>query len=169
MTVKQNVAYDLSRFETSPRKTAPEAQETRQMRVIKTKKQAKQQARVNTLVKMSVIALSLVAVLSIIFTQVAMSQVTFEITQQKTKLSEAQSEKVRLESELGAMVSVKNVEEVATKQLGLTKMDESQIEYVSLNTENKAEINSKNRGFFDKIKLTVGEFQSYIAGIFNNN
>lgn len=160
---RQNVAYDLSLFEPAKK---PKREQT-QMRVIKTK--TKKRAQISPMVKLTAISLIIATVLSIILTQVALTEVTMQISEANEQYNDAVSEKVRLDSEMSALISVKNVEKVATQELGLSKIDESQIEYISLNVENQGQVNKQNRNLLEKIKMSFDNLQSYIAGIFNNN
>lgn len=161
---RQNTAYDLSLFEPAKKEQVSKKEP---LRVIKTN--TKTQPKMNALVRGSIICLVLIAVLSIIITQVALTEVTMKITKANGEYSEAMSENVRLNSQMASMMSVKNVEKVATQQLGLTKIDESQIEYVTLQSENKGQISKKNRNLWEKIKLGFSEFKAYIGETFNNN
>ena len=50
----------------------------------------------------------------------------------ESKISALDTERMRLEGELEASTSIKTLEESAEKNLGLSKIDSSQIEYVNL-------------------------------------
>ena len=64
------------------------------------------------------------------------------------------NEDVRLNMELEAMVSLKNIEEYATEELGLTKLENSQVSYVTLDEGERVVTASGDQGLrvWERIK-----------------
>lgn len=77
-----------------------------------------------------------------------------EISQVNQELEVLQSENVRLNMELEAMVSLKNIEEYATEELGLTKLENSQVSYVTLDEGERVVTASGDQGLrvWERIK-----------------
>ena len=76
----------------------------------------------------------LVAVVSvyILFCQMQLTQLTAEVSDQNETLSELTAENVSLNTKRVNSMSMDEVEEYAANELGMVKMDNSQIEYVEL-------------------------------------
>ena len=76
----------------------------------------------------------LVAVVSvyILFCQMQLTQLTAEVSDQNETLSELTAENVSLNTKRVNSMSIDEVEEYAANELGMVKMDNSQIEYVEL-------------------------------------
>ncbi len=77
-----------------------------------------------------------------------------EISVAVKELEVLQSENVRLNMELEAMVSLKNIEEYATEQLGLSKLEKYQVSYVTLDEGERVVTTQGDQGFhlLDQIK-----------------
>lgn len=78
---------------------------------------------------------SLVMVLligSLIFGRVRIMEISAETDAVRTQLKEAQSENIRLDSEVKAMYSISNVSAYAEEKLGMIKKDCYQVNYFSI-------------------------------------
>ena len=60
--------------------------------------------------------------------------------------------------------SQKVVEDYAENVLGMQKLDNAQVEYVSIESGNKAEISDSNDNIFTKIKNGFNSFLEYLKG-----
>ena len=84
---------------------------------------------------------------------------------QETKEYEiVQSENVRMHSDLEAKVAIKSVEEYAEQELGLQQLDQSQIEYIQLQTDDSVEIPDEEKNLFVRIKDKFESFMEYLKG-----
>lgn len=72
-----------------------------------------------------------------IFTRAEVTEMRSQINTVKTEIGVLESEKTRLECELGDKISYANLEKEAEK-LGMKKMDKSQIKYIKTNKINIA-------------------------------
>ena len=66
-----------------------------------------------------------------IYGRVEISSLCSEQTRQEEQLAQLQGENVSLQSELAQKTNMSKVEEYAENELGLKKLDKSQIEYVT--------------------------------------
>ena len=68
----------------------------------------------------------------ILFCQMQLTELTTEVSRQNDALSELTAENVSLTTRQMSSVNLDEVEKYAVNTLGMVKMDNSQIEYVSL-------------------------------------
>ena len=120
----QNAAYDLSRYEkqlaAQPRLQVVENTEA---------KPAKGGHWVRLFFLM---AAAVMVVAAIINSQVRLTEMSHLVAEEKAKLVELQSENVRLQSELEGKMSIKTLESQAVNELGMSKVDNSQITYLNM-------------------------------------
>lgn len=118
-----SVAYDLSRFEDRPKAVVLEKVETK-----KQKKTAELSLKKLLLVGVVIIAITFV----MIYNRVMLTELTDEIAQANKTLSTLQGENALLEMEIAQQMSLDNIEEYATTQLNMGKVEQYQIESISL-------------------------------------
>ena len=70
-----------------------------------------------------------------IYSRVQLDEVNRKISSVENKIELAQSDTIRLNNELNALVSMNNVEDFAANKLGMVKVQEYQVVYVDLSTE----------------------------------
>ena len=111
---------------------------------------------------LSVVALALFSAL--MFGRVEISQLIAEQTTQLEELEKLQSENISLQSELAQKTNMTTVEEYAENELGLHKLDKSQIEYITIDTEDKASVvKNEDENFFVSLKNWFGSMMEYIG------
>ena len=118
-----SVAYDLSRFEDRPKAVVLEKVETK-----KQKKTAELSLKKLLLVGTVIIAITFV----MIYNRVMLTELTDEIAQANKTLSTLQGENALLEMEIAQQMSLDNIEEYATTQLNMGKVEQYQVESISL-------------------------------------
>lgn len=127
----ETTAYDLDTF-------APRRQRQRQpLKVVKNKKRRKLlgiDLRVVKIVALASIFLALVA--SVLYSHTTATELAGRIKTEQDALVELESEYAYLNNELDMKSNIATVEEYATGQLGLVKMDRSQVTYVYGGDEN---------------------------------
>ncbi len=144
-------AYDFARFETTARvqgaqktarqgaakETEQESQQSVRLRSVKgggrRYASAWQKIFNNIATVLCVIAFFATA-FALVQSEAKLTEYTQQIQTQQTALTEAQSEYNYLESTLNASVNLDQVERVA-KQLGLVKVNESQVTYIRIEEE----------------------------------
>ena len=115
--------------------------------------------------KVFIVALSaLLVFFCVIYGKVETNRMYRQISDANQKLDEAQSENVRLQSELESKMTLKNVEDYAVNVLGLQKLDNSQIKYVQTQTDDIVEIPEESKSIFVRAKEKVESILEYIFG-----
>lgn len=122
------IAYDLDLFENHG------TQRTPRIRAVKGKKPARKE-RMRRFRLLAMCALMVTLVCSLITSQVRLTELTGEIQATNRQIISEESEHNYLSGVLDSKTSQRNVEEIATTQLGLMKLDKSQITYFSLENE----------------------------------
>ncbi|OUN87855.1 MULTISPECIES: hypothetical protein [Eubacteriales] len=120
-------AYELERFADRPLDVKP------RMRAVQGKKQAmKISAQAYKTVAVSCVMVMLTV--GLLQSQATLTQLTTQIQKTNQQLVNAQSDYNYLSGVLDSKTNLKNVEQIAA-QLGLMKLDKSQITYVTLENE----------------------------------
>ena len=96
---------------------------------------------------------SALVILAIVFAalygRVYLAQLNVDINEATDYLSELTSEKVRMEAELDGQMSLAQVEEIATEELGMVKPDNSQVTYLKVEQENVIQTPEKSKTLVD--------------------
>lgn len=109
-----------------------------------------------------VILLALVAVA--IAGRVEISELYAQRAALETKLTKIQDENIDLEGEITEKTGMTKVEEYAENKLGLHKLDKSQIEYVEIEENEKADVvKNDETNVFVKIKRWFSSAMEYIG------
>lgn len=99
-----------------------------------------------------------------IYAKVQENEVYNSISSTKKEIELLASENVRMQSELEAKMSMKNVEDYAENTLGLTKLDKSQIVYMEVQSDNVIEVAPEKRSFFVTVRDKLDDLLEYILG-----
>ena len=86
------------------------------------------------------------------------------IVDQEAVVRSLEQENVSMMTRLEQKSSQKVVEDYAENVLGMQKLDNAQVEYVSIESGNKAEISDSNDNIFTKIKNGFNSFLEYLKG-----
>ena len=123
MSQQEVAAYNLEDF------AAREPRE--RLRVAeKTKKRGFARINLNTVKIVAFASIFVALVCSVLDSQRTVTELTAKIAQGENALFDLQSEYAYLNNEMEMRTSLKNVEQYAQAQLGLVKLDKSQITYV---------------------------------------
>lgn len=117
--------------------------------------------------KIAVFFLTIVAVLicsTVVITLDRRNRVYSEITSANAQLATLQAENVRIRSELDAKVSIKNIEDYAENVLGMTKIDNSQIEYIKIQNSDVINVPEKEKSIFAKVGNFIEKCVEYLKG-----
>ncbi len=146
-----NNSYNFERFEpriVTSSSAAPEIRRTPEKKpqlklVEKTKRtaaqiqQEKNAASVKA-VKIFAIAVAILLFMSMaIFSRVQLDEVNRDISSVENKMKLAESDTIRLNNELNAMVSMNKVEDFAANKLGMVKVQDYQVVYVDLSSDDR--------------------------------
>lgn len=127
--MQHNEAYDLRVFENRSE------QRVSRMEVRKGNNNQKLKARLARMRSVAVVCLLLALMTGFLHSQATLTELTTEMQRTQRKMTTALSEYDYLASVMDSKTSVKNVEEIARSQLGLVKLDRSQITYATLEEE----------------------------------
>ena len=155
---RQNVAYDLSMYE-SLLETKPEKQERTQQQA-KTVK-LKNKRAFKTALNVLSIAVMVSMIIGIVYTNSQITEITTDISAVQKEITELESEKAYLDFTLESRMSLNEIENYAVNVLGMVKMDSTQVEYIEIESENMVEFSGENFG--DKIEEAVQPVLSYFA------
>lgn len=109
------------------------------------------------------IGLTLMAAImaSFVYGQVQLSELTVQISDADSSLSEQQSLYTQLQMRSDAKHSLASVESAATKQLGMAKVDTSRMETVQMNSSDKVQVLQKTgEDFLSRIWERICELLS---------
>ena len=154
MRTNSNLAVKLPRQEEQVRQ--PEI-----VKVPKVKPASKPMSPVKVLLfLMVIIGLSF----SVMYSRAQLNELGAKVNSATKELEILKSENIRLQTELEDRISLKNVEEYATVELGMEKMDASQVEYVTLTSGNQVEITEESdSSVWQKIKNFFDDMMEYIG------
>ncbi len=158
-----NLAYDLSLFEVDEeyeRKKEQKREEKSHIRMTEKKAVARNGSIFATVVSA---VLCIAVAFSILYSKVELAEYTAMISEVKTQLETEQRENDRLNAELDSMVTLDNVESIAATELGLQKTQNSQINFVTLNTEKMTEVAHVDTNIFVSIKDWFYDVLEYLG------
>lgn len=158
-----NLAYDLSLFETDEeyeRKKEQKREEKSHIKMTEKKAVARNGSAFATVV---CAVLCIAVAFAILYSKVELAEYTAMISEVKTQLETEQRENDRLNAELDSMVTLDNVESIAATELGLQKTQNSQINFVTLNTEKMTEVAQTDSNIFVSIKDWFYDVLEYLG------
>ncbi len=109
-------------------------------------------------------ALALALFFVVINSYVQLNEVYSDISAANTQLNELRSENVRMQTELEGQASIRNIKEYAEERLGLKKIDQSQIQYIQIQTEDEVIVEEPEQNVFIKIKRWFVDLIEYLRG-----
>lgn len=143
----QNAARKIAEmppFEQTPQK--PKMELVRRKK--KSVKQAREEMRANGFRAAAILCISLVFLgmfAALLYSRLRVDELTREVDSAAADLEIAQAETVRLNAALDSMISLEKVENYAKNDLGMTKVEGYQIEYIDLSGADSVSVSgSKN-------------------------
>lgn len=109
-------------------------------------------------------ALALALFFVVINSYVQLNEVYSDISAASTELNELRSENVRMQTELEGQASIRNIKEYAEEKLGLVKIDQSQIQYIQIKTEDEVIVEEPEQNVFIRIKRWFVDLIEYLRG-----
>ncbi len=151
---RSNLAYDYRRLAEREAAKAPQIREVR-------KQESHEEKRTGlSMAKVSVMLVVVVAMLSaLLYTRVVQVEVTREYNRAETTLAAMKSENSTLMKQLENKLSIANIEAIALDQLGMQKLENRQIQYITFETEDVVEV-VQSPNLFEQIG-------SFFAGLFS--
>lgn len=161
---KSNLAYDLSHFDNTARREQ-ERQQDRERRANAIQMNKHSVSRSGSKFGIVVCAIAAFGALWAVNVQnTKVDDIARMVDDQKTLLAEAQDENSLLQSRLDSKVNIGYIEEYAADQLGMSKVSNSQINYLSVNTEDLIEVSPEEGwNIFTAIADWFGDLLEYIG------
>lgn len=100
---------------------------------------------------------------ALIYGRVSLSEVNAELQEKQAEYKVLDSEYTRLSTAVNSVVSLSNIEEKA-KELGMTELKPSQIEYIRLEREDKVELSEEKDTILTKLGGLFDKMKEYIFG-----
>lgn len=159
---QDNLAYDLSLFDVDEEQERKKEKKRAESRIKITAKKAVARNG-NAFAAVACVAASAVVAFAILNSKLELSEYTSKISTVKTELETAERENLRLNAELDSMVTLDNVESIASNELGLQKTQSSQVTFVALNTEQMTEVAESDGNIFVSIKDWFYDVLEYLG------
>ncbi len=154
-----NLAYAIKRFE-----DIEETSNEKKVEIVKVAKAKKKPAQKSAWKLLMTMVYITALCSALIFAKVDLTEANAKVLDLVEEMREIESETVRLDLELQALISLKNVEEIAKNDIGLSETNQSQIEYISIKDENKVQIINDEKDYLEYISQFFGEVKEYIMG-----
>ena len=156
MVNKTNLAYDRKQAE-------PQKENQTKIKVVKKSGQVR---RTRFLAAKTVlcVAIFFAGIIGIIMSQVAITEVTMNVTSSSQELAELESNYRALKAEVESSAALGNVEAIATREKGMLKLRDDQVIYVDLSEGDSVDIAENNSSsFLQKLKETFFSVMEYLG------
>lgn len=135
-------------------KMKPAPQRKPDLKLVQKTKQTAAQVRQQTAadtkraIKVMFISIAILMFMAVaIYSRVQLDEINREIKSVENKIELAESDSIKINNELNAIVSINNVEDYAANELGMVKVQDYQVVYVDLSADDYvAKANGKDTG-----------------------
>lgn len=157
MASQSNVAYVLIGLKYSASHSANKAEGRH--------KKTQQRKNKEFIAKVAVcVAIFFVGVLSVIFSQVAITEITMKITACNQQLELLESDYRTLSAELESSMALNNIESTVTRENGMAKLREDQVTYVSFSDGDRVdELENHNPTLLEQLKKGLSDLMAYLS------
>ena len=146
MAYNDSSAYKFELFENKKQRTEP------QIKVIRNRKLEKAQNRAAVVKTVAYVAVFFIGIVSILFNQIAITELTNEVSTKTSELEQLENEYRMLSTELESSVALGNIQTIITRDLGMTKLSDDQITYVNLSEGDTMTLpEGSSSGFLSKL------------------
>ncbi len=128
-------------------KVKPAPQKKPDLRLVQKTRLTAQQVRQQTAaetrktIKVMCVAMAVVMFMALaIYSRVRLDEINRDISAVEKQIELAKSDTVKLQNELNAIVSINNVEEYAANELGMTKVQDYQVYYIDMSSEDRVAV-----------------------------
>lgn len=158
MASQSNVAHDFDRFEI-------QRQPQRKPKLKVVTKRQQQRKNKEFIAKVAVcVAIFFVGVLGVIFSQVAITEITMKITACNQQLELLESDYRTLSAELESSMALNNIESTVTRENGMAKLREDQVTYVSFSDGDRVdELENHNPTLLEQLKKGLSDLMAYLS------
>lgn len=117
-------------------------------------------------IKVTFLAVAALALLGgTIYGKVMTNEIYTDISVAQAAYDDLKATNVSLRSEIDGKTTVKNVEEYAEDVLGLKQLDDSQIKYIKIQTEDEVTIAEPEQSFWEKLKENFRQVWAWLSGV----
>ena len=134
--MSQNTAYDFDRFMPQTKPQTPPNDNVVRLPV-KKQKQKPQRGRMVRVVAICAVCFMLFG--AVIYNEMTINELNTGIQSASTKLDHSQNEYIQLQMAAQSRITLDEVEKYAVNVLGMQKLQNSQIEYIRMNDQDKVE------------------------------
>lgn len=164
MTDNTNLAYDLSRFDTSERERREKERQKNAESKIRLAPPISLSKSGSKLKLVAVIAVFFTALLVVTYFNAMSDDVARMVVDQESALTSAKADNVLLQNKLDTVANIGYVEKYATENLGMTKLTPNQKEYLSMNTKHLIEVEKDDSdGFIGSVKKWFNSVLEYLG------
>jgi len=142
-------AYKFELFEEKSQRTEPE------FKVIRNKQLEKAQHRNFMLRTVVYVAVFFVGIISILFNQIAITELTNQVSVKTSELEQLENEYRMLSAELEGSVALSNIESIITRDLGMAKLSEDQISYINLSEGDMMTVPEESSSIFSELWTAI--------------
>ncbi len=140
-------AYDLSLFEPKRLEKPRQNDNILELPQEKLQKNSKNKVRpVRAVAVFATLAIMLGVVTSMVYSQVQLTELTAELNTTTKQLNESQSVYTQLKMKSDSQLSLNSIENFAKDKLGMRKLEQNQMEFVSLSQGDKGQVIQSNQG-----------------------
>ena len=100
----------------------------------------------------------------VIYGRVQTNEAYTEIAKLEAEYNDLVEKNVSMKSEMEGKMTVKNIQEYAENVLGLMPLNQSQIEYIQLQTEDEVTISQPKESFFVRVNDYLTRFWEFLSG-----
>lgn len=146
MALQDNKAYDFSMFEPKPRESVQPERRVQKNNVISLPEKELEKNRRPKLHPFKMLSFFLALFITVgtvgmlIYGQVQMTELTEKINTANKSLAESESVYTQLQMKSAAELSLDTVEDYATNELGMQKIEKNQVEYIGISGEDQGEV-----------------------------
>lgn len=155
-----NLAYQIPEYEDGYAQSVEERKPRIEHRV-------NRRSRSKVLPMVEIVTPAIVAVVllaGVISNQIEVSKLTTEQSEMSAQLAQLQSNCADLEAQLASKTGITAVEDYAENQLGLTKLDKSQVEFVEIPAPTVSEVvKQEDEGFFSSVSSWFADLKEYFG------
>ena len=164
MTDNTNLAYDLSRFDTSEREEREKERQEKTASKIHLAPPISLSKSGSKLKLVAVIAVFFSALLIVTYYNAKSDDVARMVSSQESLLASAKADNVLLQNKLDTVANIGYIEQYAAEKLGMTKITANQKEYLSMNTEDLIEVErDDSTGFIGSVKKWFNSVLEYLG------
>lgn len=163
-TDNTNLAYDLSRFDTSERERRERERKQDSASKIHMAPQISLSKSGSKLKLVAVVAVFFAALLTITYFNAKSDDAARMVADQEKLLISAKDDNALLQNKLDAIASIGYIDKYAADNLGMTKVAPSQKNYLSVNTEDLIEFEKDSSdGFVGSVKKWFNSVLEYLG------